>query len=275
MGAVGPTSFPGIKFFRQNENNDALAALPTGGSSGQATDEILRPDSLSYSGTVAITNGSPTVTGTGTTFLTQVQQNQLFFIFSGSDPVMIGKVQSVNSNTSITLASNVVAATASSLAYGATNRLLRTGESWWARVPVITSGGQYTVPSPRNLRSKNGSPSGDPAYPSNTSVLALIQYSNVGTPDVVGTPVNIPVTLDRKNPVPTTSTPGNGNINFSSPPLFWWILINPAVSSTPSLDFLPSATTFEIFMESLLEGYQFQNGDPAYISVAVDQYGNI
>lgn len=75
---------------------------------------------MSYStGSVAVTNGSPTVTGSGTTWKTGslVNVNDLFTVTSGSNSGIYYIVQSVDSDTQITLSANYTGATLSALSY--------------------------------------------------------------------------------------------------------------------------------------------------------------
>lgn len=85
-------------------------------------------------GTVAVTNGSPTVTGTGTTWTTNLKAgDQLHVGATGQNaPAAIWyTIQTVNSNTQLTLTVNYAQATASGQAY--TGRKLFTGDikAYW------------------------------------------------------------------------------------------------------------------------------------------------
>lgn len=71
-------------------------------------------------GTVAVTNGSATVTGTGTAFTTELAVNDFIFL-PGGDGLMY-RVSAIANNTSLTLASNYGGATDSGLA---ANKVLR------------------------------------------------------------------------------------------------------------------------------------------------------
>lgn len=62
-------------------------------------------DVKSLTGTVAVTNGSPTVTGTGTAFLTELKSgNTLFIVSSGNTQEY--RVNKITSNTALTLEGN-------------------------------------------------------------------------------------------------------------------------------------------------------------------------
>lgn len=68
-----------------------------------------------YVGTVSVTNGSPNVVGTGTTF-TNFVAGDSFTIFNGGVPTTYA-VQSVTNNTNLVLSSNYAQATAAGLTY--------------------------------------------------------------------------------------------------------------------------------------------------------------
>jgi len=65
-------------------------------------------------GTVSVTNGSATVTGSGTSWLTNVEAGDLFKVKSEN---VIYTIASVNSNTQLTLSTNYAGSTASGLEY--------------------------------------------------------------------------------------------------------------------------------------------------------------
>lgn len=83
----------------------------SGGSSCTVTVDVTAPNVTgNLSGTVAVTNGSNTVTGTGTSFSTQLAAGDTIYIAS------VGyRVASISSNTSLTLTKNYGEATASLL----------------------------------------------------------------------------------------------------------------------------------------------------------------
>jgi uncharacterized repeat protein (TIGR01451 family) len=97
--AVGGTST--LTFTITNPN--ACCAL-----SGIAFADILPLNSLQ--GTVAVTNASPTVTGTGTAFKTQLVANSSFYINK-----VVYTVSAITSDTQLTLTANYAGATASGL----------------------------------------------------------------------------------------------------------------------------------------------------------------
>lgn len=86
-------------------------------------------------GTVAVTAGSTTVTGTGTTWTGNVEAGSIFYISSTFEA---GVVENVRSNTSITLKSPWSGATGTGLGYGA-------GETMINTPPALTQMGSLTT----------------------------------------------------------------------------------------------------------------------------------
>jgi len=68
-------------------------------------------------GTVAVTNGNPVVTGTGTAWVGNVTPGSVFTVNGSGVPYIVG---SVDSNTQITLNGNYAGSTASGLSYSLT-----------------------------------------------------------------------------------------------------------------------------------------------------------
>ena len=84
----------------------------------------LKAAALYSAGTVSVTNGSPTVIGGGTAFLANVRPGDQFDI--AGDGVW-SAVQSVDSNTQLTLISNYAGSTASGQAYAISNEVDEAG----------------------------------------------------------------------------------------------------------------------------------------------------
>ncbi len=79
--------------------------------------QAIQPGASSYgtvgSITLATTTGSPIVTGTGTQFLSQISVGN-YLVFSSDGTLTPYQIASIQSNTSLTLSSNVAAAAAGS-----------------------------------------------------------------------------------------------------------------------------------------------------------------
>ena len=240
--------FPGIQCFNQNPNNDAIAVTSSG--AGTATDELYGQNTAGvvFSGTVSVIDGNPVITGSGTAFLTQVQVGQLFFIYVATVPKLMGIVLSRASDTSLTLDTPVpTGSTSSGRSYFSSEKLFRTGQSFYLRVPVINSGGGVIqMPSLNLMRNPVGSNQGEAI---NQAYLLLAYFSVIGSPNVEGSIVPISISARITNNIPG---PSSGPVSYSTLPTYWWILVNPYINDVPALDLLSANTTLEIFMESIL-----------------------
>lgn len=110
-GSTAPATYPQLPY--PGSNPTGLSAYPN----------------PSLTGTVAVSTASATVTGTGTLFLTQVLVGDVLYDVTTS--TVIGTVQTINSNTSITLTGN-----SNETATGST---VRTGDSIGSQYRVWNS----------------------------------------------------------------------------------------------------------------------------------------
>lgn len=110
-GSTPPATYPTLPY--PGSNPTGLSAYPN----------------PSLTGTVAVSTASPTVTGTGTLFLTEVLVGDVLYDVTTS--TVIGTVQTVNSNTSITLTGNS--------AETATGSTVRTGDSIGSQYRLFNS----------------------------------------------------------------------------------------------------------------------------------------
>jgi hypothetical protein len=246
--------FSGIKFYNQNENNTLIANAIN--SSLTPTEEIIQPGQAIQAGTVAITAASVTVTGTGTNF-NLLAVGQLFFVFIGTVPYLIGEILTINSSASITLkATGPSPITGSGLQFAATNKLIRTNQSIYIKIPTIITGNNMVVPSPRFFRNPATDNTGQGANP---AIISFTQASVASVPNVATTPVLVPIFFRRVTPVPginsttgqletgfTASSPVNYNNNL---PLNYWFLIDPFPTTDPSNNSLLANTSFQVYTD--------------------------
>lgn len=92
-------------------------------------------DSKAVTGTVAVTQNSKTVTGTGTTFTTQLAAGQTLVIVS-----VEYRIESISSNTSLTLVTAYTATTASGLTVTANEQPAYVPEADLSKVYGISTG---------------------------------------------------------------------------------------------------------------------------------------
>ncbi len=91
----GTSTVPGAAWFDQNAIDRGLALC------GQFPDEAHTPGNILIAGTVSVTNGSRTVTGVGTRFLSEAKDYAV--ISNGGSGRFVKIVSSVQSDTSLTL----------------------------------------------------------------------------------------------------------------------------------------------------------------------------
>ncbi len=93
----------GILFAKANEANRAIAQTQSG--AGTLTD-VINPVTFA-TGKINTTNGSTAVTGVDTKFTDDFEAGQFLFYYNyEGDPVLVGRIASIASDTSLTLSSN-------------------------------------------------------------------------------------------------------------------------------------------------------------------------
>jgi len=196
----------GIVFAKANEDN--LATALTLNAAADSLTEVFSPVTLATGKITSASTSTTAVTGTSTTFLTDFAVGDYMFYYTADgNPVLLGKVAVVNSNTSITLtafASIAIGATPGAYC-GKTNMVIGVAESILVRIPVVPSGSAINMPNWNAYRITAGQPTSFNKVASSY----METYSEVNNPVVVdGTPVNIPYTV-----TPIYNYPRASNIN--------------------------------------------------------------
>lgn len=250
-----------IRLFGDSPTNRNIAGSISG--SGSPTDEIFGPASpgLTFTGTISATTGSPTITGSGTQFTTEVQVGQMFFGFVSGTPRLLGIVQSIASNTSLVLSTNSPL-TMSGADYGAVNKINPVRKPILMRVEVITGEDPslFLVPELRLLRQGNTDNIG--AF-TDTTLIFLAQISNSGSPGQEASAVIIPCTIKRLSLVPQSGG-SSPVVQYSSLPVAFWYELAPVVSDNVLTNQLASDASFEVFVESALSPYSVENDVTPY-----------
>lgn len=268
--------FSGIKFYNQNSNNTDIANAIN--SNLIPDDEIIQPGEAIQAGTVTVTQGSVTVTGSGTDF-TLLSVGQLFFVFIGTIPSLIGEILTITNSTSITLkATGASPISGSGLQFAATNKLIRTNQSIYMMVPTIISGNQFTVPAVRGLRFNNSDNEGVEVNP---GAMILTQASNAGFPNVPSqSQIIVPFLVRKTTPVPgitnNTITSSQPVVNYGSPSNFpqnYWFILDPVPNTDPNRESLLANTSFQIFTQGDFVPFVVQNG-VSFLSQALANTSN-
>jgi hypothetical protein len=244
-------TFPGIRFFNQNANNDIIAN--TINSDLTPTEELAQPELNLLEGTITLTEGGLIVDGSLTVFTTQVQIGELITALDGSGiAYLIGEVESIQSDVQFTLKSNGPSPIAGTgLQFASTRSFIKPSANIYMMVPTLVLGDTFYVPTPKGLRV---------GYTDNvgalmdSGVLAFSQYSESLIPNVeLNTLVDVPCYVVRKTTVPIgiPSVPVvkyQGNI-----PLNYWYLI------TGAGKFIQN-TSFQIYTEEVFDSFLVEDG---------------
>lgn len=254
--------FSGIKFYNQNERNTDIANAIN--STLSPTDEIIQPADAIQAGTVTVTQGSVTVTGdvgSGTNF-NLLAVGQLFFVFVGTVPKLIGEILTINNSTSITLkATGPSPINGSGLQFAATNKLIRTNQSIYMMVPTIIVGNQFTVPAVRSIRNNTDGE----GWGGDSNRLSFAQASISNYPNIPTTPVQVPYFIRKTTPVPgivnNTVQAGLTLVNYAGAlPTQYWFILDPFPDTDPNRESLLANTTFQVFTQGDFVPFVVQNG---------------
>jgi hypothetical protein len=181
----------GIIYARANSANLAIARLNSG-LGGDLTDVIASP--TVETGTITASTGSATVTGSGTTFTSDLEGQYLYAYNVSNEPVLVGLVETVGSTTSLTLTANGSSA-ATAKAFGVSFSLITTIEPVIVAVPSNAPNATSTwIPDYTQWRV---SPKSNPTTFNDVTISVLEQYTDSGsTLAIDGTPANIPFTVE-------------------------------------------------------------------------------
>lgn len=247
---------PQITYCRITNANRAIAITNNGGTSDSVLEDVINPVSL-ITGKITTTN-STTVTGTDTTFFTQlVEGDYLYDYDSNGNPELIGQIANIGDDFTLTLTENALFVRTLKHA-GSSKSILRGTESIYARIPVSVTGrnanGVVTnalIPNfnewrvPNNNQGLNGL--------NNPNSSNLVRYSNPG--DVI----SVDSTISTDNNIPFTFRTLNQFRISTSRDTFWalgeipnyiWIEINPYGDNGIELS---QSTMFYLFTKTVFE----------------------
>jgi hypothetical protein len=246
----------GIVFAKANEAN--LATALTTNAAADSLTEVFNPVTLATGKITSASTSSTSVTGTSTAFLTDfVAGDYMFYYTADGNPVLLGKVAVVNSDTSITLSANAaVAIGATPGAYcGKTNMVIGVAENILVRIPVVpASSTQIWMPNWNAYRITSGQPTSFNKVASSY----METYSEVNNPiEESASPVNIPYTI---TPIYNYTKVANANgyqyvfLTSSLFPNYVYAVLNPNGNSQTNN--LAPNTLFKMFANESF----FQNG---------------
>jgi len=187
-------SVSGIIYAKPTTENLAVANSISG--VGELTDVITPPSLLD--GKITFSTSSSSVTGTDTDFQTDLLEGDYLFAYTATGvPALVGKIDTINSITSLTLTTDASYSSPTvARNYGSSSFFIRSNESVLIRipaVPVFNVPNTIMIPSWANFRL----PVTTNSFGTNNSAVSSVsQYSESGQPLVIdGTPTNIPFSI--------------------------------------------------------------------------------
>lgn len=240
----------GIIYARATESNLAVAATASGGRDEDITERIDPPTLAT--GKITATTASPTVTGVNTNFLSDFEDGEYLFAYgTGAVPFLVGKIESRDSDTQITLAGNA-SSDADDAPCGKMRELIKNNESILIRIPRIPlNERQSYIP---NWASMRGQPFTAQSYNNQNLYTNITQYSASGTPTVIGGGTNVPFLIKPLN-IFKTYTANNTIFCWQSTsefPNFLFALYNP-FGDNGQQNLNPS-TMYKVFTSELING---------------------
>lgn len=239
----------GIIYARATDANLAVARSASGGTDEQITDRI-DPPTLS-TGKITANTASNIVTGVGTDFETDFQAGEYLFAYgAGAAPVLVGKIDSVDTPTQITLTTSA-SSDADNAPCGMMRKLIKNNESILIRIPRIpVNANQSWIPNWAKMRMPNYNQFDF----NNSNVAYLNQYSDTGVPISIGAGVNIPFTILPQNKFVTFTSSTDVFCWRSTQdfPNFLFGLYNPYGDS--SSNNLAAGTMYKLFTSEIIEG---------------------
>lgn len=231
----------GIVFAKANEAN--LATAKTLNAAADSLTEVFNPVTLA-TGKITATSGNTTITGIGTSFLTDFAVGDYMFYYTAdATPTLLGKVSARNSDTSITLASGSPVTITVAAYCGKTNTVIGVSEQILMRIPIVPNAQkQISMPNWNAYRQQKTATSYNLA-----SRSSMETYSQVNNPTVAGTPINIDYTITPIYDYAKVTVNGFQYV-FATEALFpnyAYAILNPYGDS--AVDNLPSNTLYKMF----------------------------
>jgi hypothetical protein len=186
----------GIIFAKDTAANRATA-LTLNAAADSLTD-VFTPVTLATGKITSASTSTTAIGGTATAFLTDFDPGDfLFYYTAGASPILLGKIASIASDTSITLTEDSpVAIGATPGAYcGKTNTVISAFESIIMRIPVVPI--NSTLINMPNWNSYRESPPPPVASSNNLDTYSNMEsYSKINNPSqITNSVVNVPYTI--------------------------------------------------------------------------------
>jgi hypothetical protein len=211
--------------------------------------DIVEPVTFAH-GLISVTTSTTSVTGVDTEFLTDFIAGQFLYYYNMTgDPVLIGQIATISSDTTITLTENYLGVTQTNVNCGKTDKVFGANEQYLVRIPVqynnVNNGipTQIIIPNWSIYKSTNG-------QLNNSTNMNLERFSNVNTPQIAATPPlqNVPFRLNVLSKNSWEETTGNffPTFDVTALPLYSFAIINVNPGASPPL--LSTNTLYKFFI---------------------------
>jgi hypothetical protein len=240
----------GIIFAKATPEN--IATAKTLNAAADSLTDVFNPVTLATGKITTAATDSAVIQGTGTAFLTDFAEGDyLFYYTAGATPVLLGRIASVGSDTSITLTafSPVVIGATPGAYCGKSNTVISASEEILMRIPVVpltfgTNGVATTIAMPY----WNGYriPPAQPSSNNLTSSSSMTTYSQINNPSQIGAVIQVPYTISAV--FDYAKSPGNTVFaTAASFPNYAYALLNPYGNS--AVQNLAANTLFAMFAQ--------------------------
>lgn len=243
-------TFPGVRFFNQNDNNDIIASEIN--SELTPTEELIQPELNLLTGTITLISGDLVIVGVDTLFTTECQVGQLITALDGGgSPYLIGEVATITDDFEIILkAGGPSPISGTGLSFASTRSFIKPSANIYMMVPTLIIGNTFYVPTPKGLRV---------GYTDQVGALmdsvfvALSQYSEPLVPNVEGTLVSVDCYIDKITPVAFGES-ANGPVDYAGNlPENYWYLITGAAN-------LLRNTSFQLYTDEVFDSFLVEDG---------------
>jgi hypothetical protein len=241
---------PGIVFAKITQANLAAAYSQDGGDDNSLTD-IIAPVTLA-TGKITSDDTTAIVNGFATAFTTDFAVGDyLFYYDNNATPILLGKIQSVDSDYQITLTDDSSTTLTNETFCGGSNSVIPRGENLLVRFPVIPQGQGIIIPNWDQFRQ---SPVTQSSF-NKTSLSSITTYSAVGDPTIYD-PSGANVSFSITPIFPYTQVQNTNGYKYiwttaNSFPNFIYAIINPYGLGTTRL---PANTLYKLFANQNTKG---------------------
>lgn len=230
---------PAINYYRINANNTALAQSQSGGSANAPTEEITAP--VATTGDFSSYNSSTFEIVGSSTLFTNFDVNQYLYYTDTStgDYVLVGQIDSIATDTSLSLTAAASNQPPTTNVLSASYALITNNESIYMRIQTLTgpANGQMQIPNfgLGYWRLNNGL-----TGPNNPNQSTLEQVSGIGSPlnnAVTITPIAFTFVTMNQFPAASSGTLLGTTYwtNTGVFPAYVWIRVTPQIGSSTSL----------------------------------------